>query len=80
MDQMLLTTGIIIIYVLYPVIVFDKFLLNSIIYFIYLFIKCCDILTYAYITLHNYLNITVDSPYVYNPRLFHSFDLIIKSL
>ena len=39
MDQMLLTTGIIIIYVLYPIIVFDKFLLNSFIYlFIYLFI------------------------------------------
>ena len=51
MDPMLLTTETIIIYILNPVIVFDKFLLNL---FIYLFINCCDILTY--ITLHNYIN------------------------
>ena len=80
MDQMLLTTGIIIIYVLNSVIVFDKFLFTFFIFilFIYLFINCCDILTY--ITLHNYINITVDIFYVYNPRLFHSLDLIIQSL
>ena len=74
---MLLTTRIII-YVLNPVIVFDKLLLNFLFYlFIYLFINCCDIL--IYITLHIYINITVDIFYVYNPCLFHSLDLIIKS-
>ena len=77
MDQMLLTTGIIIIYVLNSVIVFDKFLLIFLFLF-YLFINCCDILNC--ITLHNYINITVDIFYVYNPRLFHNLDLIIKSL
>ena len=49
---MLLTTDVIIIYVLNPLIVVDKFLLNSF----------DDIL------------------FVYNPRLFHSLDLLIKSL
>ena len=52
MDQILLTTDVIIIYVLNPLIVFDKFLLNSL----------DDIL------------------FVYNPRLFHSLDMLIKSL
>ena len=49
---MLLTTGVINIYVLSPVIVMDEFLVN----------------------------IAVDITPVYNPRLFHSLDLIIKSL
>ena len=49
---MLLTTGVINIYVLRPVIVMDEFLLN----------------------------IVVDITPVYNPRLFHSLDLIIKLL
>ena len=49
---MLLTTGVINIYVLSPVIVMNEFLLN----------------------------IVVDITPVYNPRLFLSLDLIIKSL
>ena len=49
---MLLTTGIIIIYVVNPLMVVDKFLLNSL----------------------------VDIFCVYNPRLFHSLNLLIKSL
>ena len=52
MDQMLLNTDIIIIYVLNPLIVVDKFLLNAL----------------------------VDIFSVYNPRLFYSLDLLIKSL
>ena len=49
---MLLTTGVINIYVLRPVIVMNEFLLN----------------------------IVIDITPVYNPRLFPSLDLIIKSL
>ena len=70
---MLLTTGIIIIYVLNSVIVYDNFLLNL---FIYLFINCCDILILHYIII---LYTIVYILHVYNPRLFHSLDLITKS-